>query len=146
MSGEQLAVIFAALFGGGGLGAVIVNAIANRKRVGAETEKIKADCLASLSGAYETRLDALTKRAVQLEAKVDQLETQVSGLRTLLSDREATILNLQQENADLQAQLDKMSAAVTGRDKRIRELERQVAELTERLNAMNGKSGVTTDG
>lgn len=146
MSGEQLAVIFAALFGGGGLGAVIVNAIANRKRVGAETEKIKADCLASLSGAYETRLDALTKRAVQLEAKVDQLETQVSGLRTLLSDREATILNLQQENADLQAQLDKMSAAVKCRDKRIRELERQVAELTERLNAMNGKSGVTTDG
>lgn len=146
MSGEQLAVIFAALFGGGGLGAVIVNAIANRKRVSAETEKIKADCLASLSGAYETRLDALTKRAVQLEAKVDQLETQVSGLRTLLSDREATILNLQQENADLQSQLDKMSAAVKGRDKRIRELERQVAELTERLNAMNGKSGVTTDG
>ena len=146
MSGEQLAVIFAALFGGGGLGAVIVNAIANRKRVSAETEKIKADCLASLSGAYETRLDALTKRAVQLEAKVDQLETQVSGLRTLLSDREATILNLQQENADLQAQLDKMSAAVKGRDKRIRELERQVAELTERLNAMNGESGVTTDG
>jgi len=146
VSGEQLAVIFAALFGGGGLGAVIVTAIANRKRVSAETEKIKADCLASLSGAYETRLDALTKRAVQLEAKVDQLETQVSGLRTLLSDREATILNLQQENADLQSQLDKMSAAVKGRDKRIRELERQVAELTERLNAMNGKSGVTTDG
>lgn len=55
-------------------------------------------------------------------------------------------MNLQQENADLQAQLDKMSAAVKGRDKRIRELERQVAELTERLNAMNGKSGVTTDG
>lgn len=146
MSGEQLAVIFAALFGGGGLGAVIVNAVANRKRVSAETEKIKADCLASLSGAYETRLDALTKRAVQLEAKVDQLETQVSGLRTLLSDREATILNLQQENADLQAQLDKMSAAVKGRDKRIRELERQVAELTERLNAMNGKSGKVEDG
>ena len=146
MSGEQLAVIFAALFGGGGLGAVIVNAIANRKRVSAETEKMKADCLASLSGAYETRLDALTKRAVQLEAKVDQLETQVSGLRTLLSDREATILNLQQENADLQAQLDKMSAAVKGRDKRIRELERQVAELTERLNAMNGKSGKVEDG
>lgn len=146
MSGEQLAVIFAALFGGGGLGAVIVNAIANRKRVSAETEKIKADCLASLSGAYETRLDALTKRAVQLEAKVDQLETQVSGLRTLLSDREATILNLQQENADLQSQLDKMSAAVKGRDKRIRELERQVAELTERLNAMNGKSGKVEDG
>lgn len=146
MSGEQLAVIFAALFGGGGLGAVIVNAVANRKRVSAETEKIKADCLASLSSAYETRLDALTKRAVQLEAKVDQLETQVSGLRTLLSDREATILNLQQENADLQSQLDKMSAAVKGRDKRIRELERQVAELTERLNAMNGKSGKVEDG
>jgi peptidoglycan hydrolase CwlO-like protein len=47
-------------------------------------------------------------------------------------------VNLQQENADLQTQVDKLSAAVKCRDKRIRELEKQVKELTERLDAMNG--------
>jgi chromosome segregation ATPase len=73
-----------------------------------------------------------------LAAKVEVLEAQVSGLRSALSDREAMIVNLQQENADLQTQVDKLSKAVNGRDKRIRELERQVADLTERLNAMNG--------
>jgi peptidoglycan hydrolase CwlO-like protein len=57
----------------------------------------------------------------------------------VLSDREAFILNLQQENADLQTQVDKLQVAVKGRDKRIRELEKQVAELTARLDAMNGK-------
>jgi len=72
---------------------------------------------------------------------VDALETQISGLRAVLSDREAFILNLQQENADLQTQVDKLQVAVKGRDKRIRELEKQVAELTTRLDAMNGKDG-----
>jgi phage shock protein A len=55
-------------------------------------------------------------------------------------------VNLQQENTDLQAQVDKLRDAVKCRDKRIRELERQVAELTERLNAMNGKGESTADG
>jgi len=33
-----------------------------------------------------------------------------------------------------------LQTQIKNRDKRIRELERQVAELTERLNAMNGGS------
>jgi peptidoglycan hydrolase CwlO-like protein len=62
----------------------------------------------------------------------------VSGLRSALSDREALIVNLQQENADLQAQVDKLSKVVNNKDRRIRELEKQVKELTERIDAMNG--------
>ena len=131
MSENVWIAIIAAVLGGGGLGAAAVNALANRK-------KVAADCLATLSQAYETRINALNKRADELAAKVDLLEAQVSGLRSALSDREALIVNLQQENADLQAQVDKLSSAVKCRDKRIRDLEKQVAELTERLNAMNG--------
>jgi peptidoglycan hydrolase CwlO-like protein len=131
MSENVWIAIIAAVLGGGGLGAAVVNALANRK-------KIQADCVATLSSAYEKRLNALNKRADELATKVDILEAQVSGLRSALSDREALIVNLQQENADLQTQVDKLSKAVNGRDKRIRELERQVADLTERLNAMNG--------
>jgi uncharacterized protein YceH (UPF0502 family) len=48
------------------------------------------------------------------------------------------IVNLQQENVDLQAQVDKLSKVVNNKDRRIRELEKQVAELTARLDAMNG--------
>jgi len=135
MTGDNIVALIGIFLGGGGLGAVIVNAIANRK-------KIQADCVATLSAAYETRINALNERADKLAAKVDLLEAQVSGLRSALSDREALIVNLQQENADLQTQVDKLSKAVNGRDKRIRELERQVADLTERLNAMNGHSDV----
>ncbi len=131
MTGDNWVALIGIFLGGGGLGAVIVNAIANRK-------KVAADCVATLSQAYETRINALNERADKLAAKVDLLEAQVSGLRSALSDREALIVNLQQENADLQTQVDKLSSAVNSRDKRIRELERQVADLTERLNAMNG--------
>ena len=59
MTGGDWAVIIAAVLGGGGLGGVIVNALANRK-------KIQADCVATLSQAYETRINALNKRADEL--------------------------------------------------------------------------------
>ena len=134
MSEQVVIAIIVSLLGGGGLGGVIVSAIFNRK-------KVAADCVATLSGAYEARITASNKRTDELAAKVDALETQISGLRAVLSDREAFILNLQQENADLQTQVDKLQVAVKGRDKRIRELEKQVAELTTRLDAMNGKDG-----
>ncbi len=69
--------------------------------------------------------------------------------------REDTIELMQRENADLTAQVEKLTAAVNRRDKRIRELEKQVAEipalekriaeLTARLDAMNGKDGTPAE-
>ena len=135
---EQLALILAAIFGAGWLGAVIVNAFAGRKRTGAEVEKIKADAIAALTEAYEKRLSSLTQRSLQLEEKVECLEKRVDELKMQLSDRDNIILVLQKENTHLQTQLDKMSDAVKARDKRIRELERQVAELIQRINVLNG--------
>jgi uncharacterized protein YceH (UPF0502 family) len=40
--------------------------------------------------------------------------------------------------------VDKLSSAVKCRDKRIRELEKQVAELTSRIDAMSGDDGNPT--
>ena len=137
MSENVWIAIIAAVLGGGGLGAAVVNALANRK-------KIQADCVATLSQAYETRINALNKRADELATKVDILEAQVSGLRSALSDREALIVNLQQENADLQTQVDKLSKIVNNKDRRIRELEKQVAELTSRIDAMSEADGNPT--
>ena len=118
--------IIISAFGGGGVVAV-VNAIANRK-------KRQADCVATLSNAYETRLE-------ELFTQVQTHETKIAALQSTLFERESMIQNLQQENDDLREQLEKMSAAVKCRDKRVRELERQVEDLTKRLNAMNGEKG-----
>ena len=97
---------------------------------------------AVLTEAYEKRLSSLTQRSVQLEEKVECLEKRVDELKMQLSDRDNIILVLQKENTNLQTQLDKMSDAVKARDKRIRELERQVAELIQRINNLNGSESV----
>ena len=124
---EFVLALISAVLGGGGLGAAIVRALANRK-------KVQADCVATLSEAYETRLR-------ELSAQVQTHETKIAALQSTLFERESMIQNLQQENDDLREQLEKMSTAVKCRDKRVRELERQVEDLTKRLNAMNGEKG-----
>jgi peptidoglycan hydrolase CwlO-like protein len=44
----------------------------------------------------------------------------------------------------LQTQVDKLSKIVNNKDKRIRELEKQVAELTSRIDAMSEADGNPT--
>jgi peptidoglycan hydrolase CwlO-like protein len=128
---EIIAALIAALLGGSGLGAVIVNVLANRK-------KVAADCVATLSVAYEVRITALHTTIARLEVKVSQMEEQISGLRSTLSEREVVVNNLQEENTDLQAQIIKLTAALKYRDKRITDLIHQVAELTLRLDEYCG--------
>lgn len=122
--------IIVALLGSGGIGALI-NAIASRK-------KVAADVVATLSKAYETRIEAQDKRIDELSEKNRLLEINISELRTTLTDRELFIVNLQRENDDLHDQVEKLTRTVNNRDKRVRDLERQVIELTERLDRING--------
>jgi peptidoglycan hydrolase CwlO-like protein len=131
MDNTVILAIIASLLGGSGLGAVIVNAVSNRK-------KVSADVVATLSKAYEDRIVALHVSITRLEGKVDSLEEQISGLRSTLSEREAVINNLQEENTDLQAQIIKLTVALKYRDKRITDLVKQVSELTIRLDEYCG--------
>jgi len=120
----------------GGVGVAIVNAIANRKRV-------QTDCIKSLGEAYETRLLAFNEAVAREDAKVAVLEAKVDKLNSELDDREVTIETLKRENAELTLQVEKLTTAVKARDKRIRELEKQLAEVLSRLNAMGNE---TTEG
>jgi len=113
----------------GGVGVAIVNAIANRKRV-------QTDCIKSLGEAYEARLLALNEAVARQDAKVAVLEAKVDKLNSELDDREVTIETLKRENAELTLQVEKLTTAVKARDKRIRELEKQLAEVLSRLDAM----------
>ena len=141
MTGGDWAVIIAAVLGGGGLGGVIVNAVANRK-------KVAADCVATLSQAYETRINALGDRITEVENENKLLKEQQSNLlrqldevKSALRDSDGSNATLLKENAEFQEQIDKLSKIVNNKDKRIRELEKQVKELTERLDAMSGADG-----
>jgi len=120
----------------GGVGVAIVNAIANRKRV-------QTACIKSLGEAYEARLLALNEAVARQDAKVAVLEAKVDKLNSELDDREVTIETLKRENAELTLQVEKLTTAVKARDKRIRELEKQLAEVLSRLNAMGNE---TTEG
>jgi len=120
----------------GGVGVAIVNAIANRKRV-------QTDCIKSLGEAYEARLLALNEAVARQDAKVAVLEAKVDKLNSELDDREVTIEILKRENAELTLQVEKLTTAVKARDKRIRELEKQLAEVLSRLDAMGNE---TTEG
>ena len=141
MTGDNIVALIGIFLGGGGLGAVIVNAIANRK-------KVAADCVATLSQAYETRINALGDRITEVENENKLLKEQKSNLlrqldevKSALRDSDGSNATLLKENAEFQEQIDKLNAAVKNRDKKIRELEKQVAELTERLNAMGDADG-----
>lgn len=126
------------IFGTGGFGIALVNAFANREKTAAEAKKIEADVIASLSEAYETRIERLIGTTERLERKVLALENQVCDFKVELGEREAIIDKLKRENEELTEQVGKLTKAIGSRDKRIRELEKQVAELTERLNLLNG--------
>ena len=133
MTSEVIAALIAALLGGGGLVAVIINAFANRK-------KVAADVVSTLSNAYEVRIKEQDERIDKLVTSVDALELKVRDLRALLCDRETQVAALQKENDELRLEVDKLSKLVNNKDRRIRELEKQVGELTARLDAICGNA------
>lgn len=123
------AIVVAGL--GGGSLVALINALANRGKVAAESKKIQADCIDVLAEHYAAELTTLRDKVNALEAKVD-------GLKFEIENREVTIETLKKENAELTLQVEKMQRAINRRDDRIRELEKQVIDLTARLDAMNG--------
>lgn len=116
-----------------------------------DTANADADTIAKLFGSIDKQEALRKKTEAELKAEIEELRAEVDILRGEKKAREDTIELMQRENADLTAQVEKLTAAVNRRDKRIRELEKQVAEipalekriaeLTARLDAMNGKDG-----
>lgn len=138
MTGDQIVTLLIGIFGGG-VGAAIVSAIANRK-------KVHAEATMTLSEGYETRIEKLTNRTCTLESQVEQLQGQVIGLKSVLSEREATIINLQAENTTLQKQVDKLVNENKSKDRKIDQLSKRVKELEERLNAISADDSANPAG
>jgi len=146
MTSEQIVTIIIAVIGSGVLSA-IVNALANRNKVRADTFQTiiesLADTSAKLMDVAEHRIANLCERAERLEERIGQLEGEITTLKFDVLERERMIDSLKRENVNLQEEVDKLQKSVLCRDKRIKELERQVAELTARLDALNGSKDET---
>jgi hypothetical protein len=126
MTEQSVTIIVAILgaLGAGGLGAAIVNGIFNRPKL--------------LSEVYEQRLKALTDRVTCLEEK-DVIQTdKIDRLKNEIDKREDMIEALQRENEDLKGEIKKLKAENKCKDDKIAKLQSQVADLTTRLDAMNG--------
>ena len=147
MTAEQITTIIIAIVSSGVLSALVA-AVANRKRVDADSFQViiqsLADTSAKLMDIAEHRIANLCKRAEGLEERVGQLEGETYTLKSGLLERERMIDILQRENTDLQAEVEKLRKAVGCRDKRICELEKQVLELTARLDNLVGGDGSAT--
>ena len=146
MTSEQIVTIIIAVIGSGVLSA-IVNALANRNKVRADTFQTiiesLADTSAKLMDVAEHRIANLCERAERLEERIGQLEGEITTLKFDVLERERMIDSLKRENVNLQEEVDKLQKSVLCRDRRIKELERQVAELTARLDALNGSKDET---
>lgn len=149
MTPEQIIALILGVLGAGGVGGTIVNVLANRKKeqanaelIRAEAKKLVAEATLSLSDAYETRIKNLTDRTIYLEHRLDETTVSLRQLFCTLTDREAVISALQNENTELKAEVDKLRKEVKRRDARILELERRVAELSKRFDSMDDEGSL----
>jgi len=129
--------VISTLLQGGTIAAVLVYFV-DRARVRNEAKQIENDCdnsqvqaAATLSALYEKRLKTLDDKVAALEGKIDNLECEIEN-------REVTIEKLKRENIELTSQVEKLTKALARKDAKVLELQKQVAELTARLDAMNG--------
>lgn len=129
MNEQSVTIVVAILgaLGAGGIGAAIVNGLFNRPKL--------------LSEVYEQRLKALTDRVTCLEEKEKIQTDKIDNLKTEIDKREDMIEALQRENEDLKSEITKLKAENRCKDNKIAKLQSQVADLTARLDAMNGSDG-----
>lgn len=128
----DLSNILLAIVGVGGLGSVIINAVANRKLTHAQETM-------TLAEGYEKRLAVLTARICTLETTQEKLCKEIREFEGLLADREETIEVLQRENTELKKEVDVLRQSIKSKDNRIAVLEARVEDLTSRLNQMTGR-------
>ena len=133
MSEQATTIIVAVIvaIGSGGLGAAIVNWLANRNKNQAKVDKL-------LSDIYEKRLTAFADRVTALEIKIEKLEQIIDVLKIEVDRREDMIVSLKQKNDRLLTEIKKLKAESASKDRKIAKLQEQVKELTERLDALIG--------
>lgn len=136
-----IAILIAALGTGGAIGALI-QALAGRGKVKAETGAIDWNTLGLAFKQLGESTDCINKMSKELltamRAEVDKLEQRVTTLESELGDREVKIAELTAENKSLRRAVERLQTEAKEKDIRIKELLARVDALTKRIEGMAG--------
>ena len=156
MSTDQIVTVIVAIVGSGALG-VLINSIATRKKVHAESGKITSESHAidqeSLNKAIESiakaadligdvsgqQVQMLCNQVSRQDKRLTDLEDEIRELRVQKKADEVTIDTLKQENVRLKQQITKLVDENVEKDRTINDLKQRVEDLESKLSAVTAK-------
>ena len=156
MSTDQIVTVIVAIVGSGALG-ILVNSIATRKKVKAESVKIASESHAIDQDCLNRTLESIAKAADQIsdvsgqqvkmlyeqvsrqDKRITELEDEIRILREKTKADDMTIATLQKDNSRLRDQVKKLVDENTEKDRVIDDLRRRVDELESKLSSVQSK-------
>lgn len=151
MTPDQIVTLIVAIVGSGALG-ILINSIATRKKVHAESGKIVSETHAIDQDCINKTLESIAKAADQIsevsgqqvkmlyeqvtrqDKRIAELEDEIRLLRDKTKVDDMTIAALQKENVQLKGQVKKLVDENTAKDRVIDDLRRRVDELEQKLS------------
>jgi len=141
MNWTQIVIAIIGALGVGGIGAALVNWLANKKSK-------QVNDFSSLAKVYEERLKALADRAASVECRVEKLEKIIKTLNTELDSKDDIIEILQRAEKAHKDEIDKLNKErleqiETNRKQgeRIHKLRLENTKLKERITLLEEKLG-----
>jgi len=163
MSTDQIVTVIVAIVGSGALG-ILINSIATRKKVKAESGKIASESHAidqeSLNKAIESiakaadligdvsgqQVQMLCNQVSRQDKRLTDLEEEIRILREKTKADDMTIATLQKDNSRLRDQVKKLVDENTAKDRVIDDLRRRVDELESKLISVESAEKRRQDG
>lgn len=151
MTPDQIVTLIVAIVGSGALG-ILINSIASRRKVHAESKKIVSETHAIDQDCINKTLESIAKAADQIsevsgqqvkmlyeqvtrqDKRIAELEDEIRLLRDKTKVDDMTIAALQKENDRLKGQVKKLVDENTAKDRVIDDLRRRVDELEQKLS------------
>jgi chromosome segregation ATPase len=149
-----------ALLTGGGIGAALVNAWANRPKIKADASGALVDRTLAYSDDLSEQVERVLVRLGKAETALTlvqddnfKLRTEVHTMRTDLEDRDRYIDSLVAERDKFRERSDNLALIeadqqlqISSQSRRIEALEAEVARLRERIAQMEGGGGTILNG
>ncbi|HBF40824.1 MAG TPA: hypothetical protein DDW19_03330 [Anaerolineaceae bacterium] len=153
MTTDQIVTLIVAIVGSGALG-ILINSIATKKKVRAESGKITSEAHAIDQDSINKTLESIAKAADLIsdvsgqqvkmlyeqvsrqEKRIAELEDEIRILRDKTKADDMTIATLQKENSRLKDQVKKLVDENTAKDRVIDDLKRRVDELETKLSTV----------
>jgi len=116
----------------------IINGIFNKRKSNAESASIELKNISDAYSLQKTMLEDSAKNIIELQCKVEALEQKVDALTIERNNQIATIQALTDENIKLKKSVSELQTEVSNRDCSIKSLQKRVKELENRISQLTG--------